>query len=101
MTRTALSLAPSPAPCVSNPALWDSIDNKQAIDACRRLCPRRFACAQEALDQPRLQGVVAGVSIPEQNAYGTCKSHKAALGRLQAVAAQGQRLGMTGAARAS
>ncbi len=106
MTRTAPLLAPSLTPCVRDPGLWDSSDNTQAIEGCRRHCPRRFACAQEALDQSAsvrsgLAGVIAGVAIPDQNAYGTSKAHRAALRRLEAVAQQGRRLSATVAAQAS
>jgi hypothetical protein len=77
------------------PELWDSSDNTEAIAACRRQCPRRFACAQEALAGPKhlvstLNGVIAGVAIPEQNEYGTSKSHKAALKRLETIAELGR-----------
>jgi hypothetical protein len=97
MTRTALAPTPSLPPCMRKPELWDSSDNTEAIAACRQQCPRRFACAREALTGPKhfvstLNGVIAGVAIPAQNEYGTSKSHKAALQRLQAIADQGRRL---------
>jgi hypothetical protein len=97
MTRTALAPTPSLPPCMRNPESWDSSDNTEAIAACRLQCPRRFACAREALTGPKhlvstLNGVIAGVAIPAQNEYGTSKSHKAALHRLQAIADQGRRL---------
>ena len=100
MTRTALTPSPSLPPCMVAPELWDSSDNFEAIGACRQQCPRRFACAQEALNGPKhlvstLNGVIAGVAIPAQNEYGTSKSHKAALQRLQAIADQGCRLTST------
>jgi hypothetical protein len=79
------------------PELWDSSDNTEAIAACRQQCPRRFPCAQEALAGPKhlvstLNGVIAGVAIPAQNEYGTSKSHRAALKRLETIAAQGNRI---------
>ena len=97
MTRTALAPTPALPPCMLAPELWDSSDNTEAIAACRQQCPRRFACAQEALAGPKhlvstLNGVIAGVAIPAQNEYGTSKSHKAALQRLQAIADLGRRL---------
>lgn len=100
MTRTALARTPSLPPCMLAPELWDSSDNTEAIAACRRQCPRRFACAQEALAGPKhlvssLNGVIAGVAIPEQNEYGTSKAHKAALKRLETIA----ELGATAAQR--
>ena len=106
MTRTALAPTPSLPPCMRKPELWDCSDNTEAIAACRQQCPRRFACAQEALTGPKhlvstLNGVIAGVAIPAQNEYGTSKSHKAALQRLQAIADQGRRLTSTPMARAS
>ena len=97
MTRTALAPTPSLPPCVLAPDLWDSSDNTEAIAACRQHCPRRFACAQEALTGPKhlvstLNGVIAGVAIPAQNEYGTSKAHKAALQRLKAIADSGRRV---------
>jgi hypothetical protein len=97
MTPTALAPTPSLPPCVLAPDLWDSSDNTEAIAACRQHCPRRFACAQEALTGPKhlvstLNGVIAGVAIPAQNEYGTSKAHKAALQRLKAIADSGRRV---------
>lgn len=94
MTRTAPPRTPSLPPCMLAPELWDSSDNTEAIAACRQQCPRRFACAQEALAGPKhlvssLNGVIAGVAIPEQNEYGTSKAHKAALKRLETIAELG------------
>lgn len=94
MTRTALARTPSLPPCMLAPQLWDSSDNAEALAACRQQCPRRFACAQEALAGPKhlvssLNGVIAGIAIPEQNEYGTSKAHKAALKRLETIAALG------------
>lgn len=98
MTRTALVRTPSLPPCMLAPELWDSSDNTEAIAACRRQCPRRFACAQEALTGPKhlvssLNGVIAGVAIPEQNEYGTSKAHRAALKRLETIAEVGRAAG--------
>jgi hypothetical protein len=95
MTRTALAPTRSLPPCMLAPELWDSSDNTEAIAACRRQCPRRFACAQEALNGPKrlvatLNGVIAGVAIPAQNEYGTSKAHKAALKRLETIAELGR-----------
>ena len=95
MTRTALAPTPSLPPCMLAPELWDSSDNTEAIAACRQQCPRRFACAQEALTGPKhlvstLNGVIAGVAIPAQNEYGTSKAHKAALKRLETIAELGR-----------
>ena len=95
MTRTALAPTPSLPPCMLAPELWDSSENTEAIAACRRQCPRRFACAQEALNGPKrlvstLNGVIAGVAIPAQNEYGTSKAHKAALKRLETIAELGR-----------
>lgn len=100
MTRTALARTPSLPPCMLAPELWDSSDNTAAIAACRRQCPRRFACAQEALSGPKhlvssLNGVIAGIAIPEQNEYGTSKAHKAALKRLETIAEIGRAAGVT------
>lgn len=97
MTRPApTQAAKSPAteqtalpPCMANPQLWDSTDNAEAIAACRRLCPRRVACAQEVLSNVQnIDGVVAGVSLPPQNEHGTSKRRRAAVQHIQAIAAQ-------------
>lgn len=93
MTRTALPL--SLPPCLSNPDLWDSCDSADAVAICRRQCPRRFACAQQAITSPvevlaTLQGVIAGVVIPEDNAYSTSKTRRSALNQLKAVAEIGR-----------
>lgn len=106
MTRTAPPRTPSLPPCMLAPELWDSSDNTEAVAACRQHCPRRFACAEEALNRPKhlvstLNGVIAGVAIPAQNEYGTSKAHKAALQRLQAIADQARRLNLSTMARVS
>lgn len=97
MTRPAPThAAKSPAtesaalpPCMANPQLWDSTDNAEAIAACRRLCPRRVACAQEVLSNVQnVDGVVAGVALPPQNEHGTSKRRRAAVQHIQAIAAQ-------------
>ncbi|MFV8161378.1 hypothetical protein ACNQVK_04555 [Mycobacterium sp. 134] len=97
MTRPAPThAAKSPAtesavlpPCMANPQLWDSTDNAEAIAACRRLCPRRVACAQEVLSNVQnIDGVVAGVALPAQNEHGTSKRRRAAVQHIQAIAAQ-------------
>jgi hypothetical protein len=95
MTRTALAPTSPLPPCMLAPELWDSSDSTEAIAACRQQCPRRFACAQEALAAPKhlvstLNGVIAGVAIPAQNEYGTSKAHKAALKRLETIAEIGR-----------
>ncbi len=91
-THAAKSPATEPAalpPCMANPQLWDSTDSAEAIAACRRLCPRRVACAQEVLSNVQnIDGVVAGVALPAQNEHGTSKRRRAAVQHIQAIAAQ-------------
>ncbi|MFT9634560.1 hypothetical protein ACM0CO_19525 [Mycobacteroides abscessus subsp. abscessus] len=59
-------------------------------------CPRRVACAREALAMPgignQISGVIAGVNLGEGNEYGTSKERKRALEHLQVIAAYGGRV---------
>lgn len=105
MTRTALGLPP--LPCKINPDPWDNSDNAAAQRMCRQVCRNRFACAMEALKEPdqiyKLNGVVAGVVIPEDNEYGTSKARRHALKQLASIAAFGNpqfQVGLTKAAAA-
>jgi WhiB family redox-sensing transcriptional regulator len=50
--------------CTRNPERWTTAADEDAKNICRR-CPRRWACAREAVELPRAEGLWAGVVIPE------------------------------------
>lgn len=85
------------APCKTNPEFFDATDKKFNVEIaktqCRMHCPRRAACAREALAMPgigtEITGVIAGIELVEDNEYGTSKERKTALDLLQAIAAYG------------
>ncbi|SLI00708.1 Uncharacterised protein [Mycobacteroides abscessus subsp. abscessus] len=105
--RPAVSLGlPAPrvpeaaVPCKTNPQFFDSTDDKHNVEIaktqCRLHCPRRVACAREALAMPgignQISGVIAGVNLGEGNEYGTSKERKRALEHLQVIASYGGRV---------
>lgn len=50
--------------CTRDPERWVSRADEEAKAICR-LCPRRWACAREAVELPRAEGLWAGIVIPE------------------------------------
>jgi WhiB family redox-sensing transcriptional regulator len=50
--------------CTRNPERWTSTADEDAKTICR-LCPRRWACAREAVELPQAEGLWAGIVIPE------------------------------------
>lgn len=105
--RPAVSLGlPKPrvpeaaTPCKTNPQFFDVTDDKWNVDIakrqCRMHCPRRVACAREALAMPgignQISGVIAGVNLGEGNEYGTSKERKRAIEHLQVIASYGGRV---------
>jgi WhiB family redox-sensing transcriptional regulator len=50
--------------CTRNPERWTSAADEEAKAICR-LCPRRWACAREACELPKAEGLWAGIVIPE------------------------------------
>ncbi|KRD07748.1 transcription factor WhiB [Mycobacterium sp. Root265] len=50
--------------CTRNPDLWTNTEDEQAKAICR-MCPRRWACAREACELPRAEGIWAGIAVPE------------------------------------
>jgi WhiB family redox-sensing transcriptional regulator len=50
--------------CTTNPEKWVTAADEDAKAICR-MCPRRWACAREAVELPRAEGLWAGVVIPE------------------------------------
>lgn len=63
MTATALYELPLGA-CTSDPERWTTIADDDAKTICRS-CPRRWMCAREACELPGVEGLWAGVVIPE------------------------------------
>lgn len=50
--------------CTRDPERWVTTADEDAKTICR-LCPRRWACARDAVELPRAEGLWAGVVIPE------------------------------------
>ncbi len=63
--------------CTRDPERWTSVADEDAKAICR-MCPRRWACAREACELPRAEGLWAGIVIPEgggaaaPSRYGSC-----------------------------
>ncbi|MFO7161963.1 MAG: WhiB family transcriptional regulator [Mycolicibacterium hassiacum] len=58
MTGTPIGL------CTRDPDKWTTYADDEAKAICRA-CPRRWACAREACESPRAEGLWAGIFIPE------------------------------------
>jgi WhiB family redox-sensing transcriptional regulator len=63
MTATALYELPLGA-CTRDPERWTTIPDDEAKTICRS-CPRRWLCAREACELPGVEGLWAGVVVPE------------------------------------
>ncbi|MCP9272495.1 WhiB family transcriptional regulator [Mycolicibacterium arenosum] len=63
MNAVALDGLPIGA-CTANPEKWVTAADEDAKAICR-MCPRRWACARDAVELPRAEGLWAGVVIPE------------------------------------
>jgi WhiB family redox-sensing transcriptional regulator len=63
MTATALFNIPLGA-CTQDPDRWTTAPDEEAKTLCRA-CPRRWACAREAVESSGAEGLWAGVVIPE------------------------------------
>jgi WhiB family transcriptional regulator, redox-sensing transcriptional regulator len=50
--------------CTRSPERWTSVADEGAKATCR-MCPRRWACARDAVELPKAEGLWAGVVIPE------------------------------------
>ena len=63
--RAAPAASAAPAtPCAADPDRWLNSGNDPQVKAlCRLRCPRRFACAAEALNIPYPQGIWSGVYL--------------------------------------
>jgi WhiB family transcriptional regulator, redox-sensing transcriptional regulator len=53
------------APCLDDADRWLDGGDDPELKALCRACPRRWLCAEEALDTPNAQGMWSGVHIPE------------------------------------
>jgi WhiB family redox-sensing transcriptional regulator len=50
--------------CTQDPERWTTAADEDAKTICR-LCPRRWACAREAVELPKAEGLWAGIVVPE------------------------------------
>lgn len=66
--------------CTRDPERWTSTADDDAKAICR-MCPRRWACAREACELPRAEGLWAGIVIPEAG-----RGRTFALGQLRSLA---------------
>jgi WhiB family transcriptional regulator, redox-sensing transcriptional regulator len=51
--------------CTSDPERWFAAADEGAKAICR-ICPRRWACARDAVELPYAEGLWAGIVIPEE-----------------------------------
>ncbi|UMB71722.2 WhiB family transcriptional regulator [Mycobacterium paraterrae] len=72
-------------PCFADADRWFDGGDDPALKALCRACPRRWACAEDALKTPGAQGIWSGVHIPE---YGRRRAF--ALRQLRSLAAYGR-----------
>ncbi|GBG40940.1 WhiB family transcriptional regulator [Mycobacterium montefiorense] len=64
MTATALYNIPLGA-CTKDPDRWMTTTPDEEAKALCRACPRRWSCARDAVESPGVEGLWAGVVIPE------------------------------------
>ena len=69
-------------PCLRNPDRWADGGDDPALKALCRGCPRRWLCATEALKTPGIEGMIAGVYVPDDG-----RARVFALRQLQSLAA--------------
>jgi WhiB family transcriptional regulator, redox-sensing transcriptional regulator len=70
--------------CTADPERWTTTEpDEQAVAICRG-CPRRFLCAREACNLSGVEGLWAGVTIPESG-----RGRDFALRRLRTLAEHG------------
>ena len=71
------------APCRRDPARWDDPEDPALLAMCRQQCPRRFACAADAVtSKVPLEGIWAGIYVPN-----TQRGREYAMRRLHSLAA--------------
>ena len=73
--------------CAQDPDRWASATevDEEAKALCRA-CPRRWDCAREACELPGVQGIWAGVFVPESG-----RTRTTALRQMQSLADHGTR----------
>jgi WhiB family redox-sensing transcriptional regulator len=71
-------------PCASDPDRWADGGDDPQLKALCRACPRRWACAKEAVETPGAVGMWSGVDIPEAG-----RGRTFALRQLRSLAAHG------------
>ena len=79
MAATALYNIPLGV-CTQDPDRWTTTPDAEAKALCRA-CPRRWACARDAVAWPGAEGLWAGVVIPESG-----RARTFALGQLRSLA---------------
>ncbi len=88
MTRLSAAPATWAPPCVADPDRWvEAVGDDPLARALCRGCPRRWACAEDALRISPASGIWAGVCIPES---GRGRSH--ALRQLKSLVEHGKSL---------
>ena len=70
------------SPCLADPDRWATGGDDPALKTLCRGCPRRFRCANEAIDTPGIEGMVAAVYVPKEG-----RGRTSALRQLQSLAA--------------
>jgi WhiB family redox-sensing transcriptional regulator len=70
------------SPCLADPDRWAEGGDDPELKALCRSCPRRWLCAKEALQTPGIEGMVAGVYVPQDG-----RARTFALRQLQSLAA--------------
>jgi WhiB family redox-sensing transcriptional regulator len=70
------------SPCLADPDRWAEGGDDPELKALCRSCPRRWLCAKEALQTPGIEGMVAGVYVPNDG-----RARAFALRQLQSLAA--------------
>ncbi|QLL06023.1 WhiB family transcriptional regulator [Mycobacterium vicinigordonae] len=91
MTAAAIPLSPSSKPlteyvpvCSADPDRWTTAEPDDEAKALCLACPRRWLCAAEACQDPNVEGLWAGVVIPESG-----RPRDFALRRLRVIAERG------------
>ncbi|WP_082983072.1 WhiB family transcriptional regulator [Mycobacterium sp. 1423905.2] len=70
--------------CTVDPERWTTTEPDDEAKALCQMCPRRALCAREAYQDPNVEGLWAGVVIPESG-----RARDFALRRLRALAERG------------
>ena len=74
-------------PCLREPQRWGPTDDPALVALCRQDCPRRLACARDAVAAKKpLEGVWAGIYVPP-----TQRGREYAMRRLESLAGRAGR----------